>query len=403
MDDMGLSVKGDFPSLEIETLPEEEQTASASSDDDDESITLDLESLDIALEESDEIHPSQKVEEDESRLSLNDAGLTLDDVEAQGMTPEEEPQDDELHLSLDEMNGGIDLDEINSFEDTETASGIGDEIDAFTDQEVISDSYTSDMLPEVDLERFGTIKESAESSFASAPAAPVEDQYLDIESKKGYSRYENDLRSYDTETTAASGGGYVNFSVDYAFHYSRLKAFLRLIGVYYFTFIPHIVVLGIYSAIAAVTGTINWILVLFSGSREKDFSMMQEQTIRYAHSLMASMLNVIEDKPSFAGKKNIDYQLQYSIVYPPSYSRFFAFLRLTGVGIIIAALPHLLLLAILSVGMMLISLVSLIYTVIMGRWPSMTFDFMVRYLRYSANISAFVFGLIDTYPSFRFE
>ena len=53
--------------------------------------------------------------------------------------------------------------------------------------------------------------------------------------------------------------------------------------------------------------------------------------------------------------------------------------------------------------MILIAFVSLVYTVIMGRWPSLTFDFMVRYLRYKANISAYVFGLIDTYPSFRFE
>ena len=131
--------------------------------------------------------------------------------------------------------------------------------------------------------------------------------------------------------------------------------------------------------------------------------MLQEQSLRYGLSIYASLLNVVEDKPPFTGKKSVDYQLQFSVLYPPKYSRVLAFLRLTGVGIMVLALPHLLLFAVLSVGMVLICFVSLLFTIIAGHWPSLTFDFMVRYLRYSANIAGYVYGLVDTYPSFRFE
>ena len=130
---------------------------------------------------------------------------------------------------------------------------------------------------------------------------------------------------------------------------------------------------------------------------------MQEQTLRYGISLFASMLNIVEDKPGFGGKKDVDYQLQMCIVYPPKYSRFLSLLRLSVIGIYVASLPHIVLLSILTVGMLPISVISLLYTVIAGRWPSIMFDFMVRYFRYLTGVSAYIRGLVDTYPSFRFE
>ncbi|MGL4370774.1 MAG: DUF4389 domain-containing protein [Spirochaetota bacterium] len=385
--------------------PSIERTASAFSaaeaEDEDESITLDLDSLDIDLEESDAIQPGESIE-DESRLSLNDAGLTLDDVpaEQEADAGEADIDEDEFHLSLDEVGADIDLDEINDFVEDESSAFASEEPAGL---EMIADAYTADLLPEVDLEKFGSVQGGDSTDFETVPSVPVEDRFLDIEGKKEFDRYAEDIRAYASDATAASGGGYVNFSVDYSFHYSRLKALLRLLGIFYVLFIPHIFVCGIYAMIAAITGTVNWLLVLFSGKRERDFSMVQEQSLRYALSIIASMLNVTEDLPPFAGKKNVDYQMQYNIVYPPEPSKVLAFCRLSVIGILVLALPHLILLTVLTVGMGLIAFVSLIYTVIMGRWPSITFDFMVRYLRYKANISAYVFGLIDTYPSFRFE
>ena len=424
-DDEDESITIDLDSLDIDLAEPEEVGASGAADsefapvaamegdlsaevsaapvfdeNEDESITLDLDSLDIALEESDEIHPGENPEEDESRLSLGDAGLSLDDIEASEEGNEED--DENLHLSLDDVSEGFTMpddfdDEIIVPEDT-----IEEEpISAFASAESsLDDSYTSNMLPEVDLDRYGAV---ASTDMEAAPAAPVEDQFLDIESQKGYQKYEGEIGAYSAEKVAGSGGGFINFSVDYAFHYSRVRSLLRLIGVYFITFIPHLIVYGIYSVIAGVTGAINWLMILFSGEREKDFSLLQEQSLRYGLSIFASLLNVVEEKPSFGGKKNIDYQMQFNVVYPPRYSRVLAFLRLTGVGILVLALPHLILFIVLSIGMLLICFLSLLFTIVAGHWPSLTFDFMVRYLRYSANIAGFVYGLVDTYPSFRFE
>ena len=381
-------------------IGEEEAPAALSSadEDEDESITLDLDSLDIALEESDEIQPGETPEEEETRLSLDDAGLTLDDIDA---SEESEDESDRMGISFPEEDADVTLPEDLSSEIPEDTFADGFAPAASTGGEPFSleETYTGDRLPEVDFDRYGTSAPLSEV----VPAAPAEDRFLDIESQKEYDRYEEGAGAFSGEKTAASGGGVINFSVDYAFHYSRIRGLFRLIGLYFITFIPHLIVYGIYSIIAGMTGMINWLMILFSGEREKDFSMLQEQSLRYGLSIYASLLNVVEDKPPFTGRRNIDYQLQFGVIYPPKYSRVLAFMRLTGVGILLLALPHLVLFTVLSIGMVLICFVSLLFTIIAGHWPSLTFDFMVRYLRYGANIAGYMTGLVDTYHSFRFE
>jgi len=91
------------------------------------------------------------------------------------------------------------------------------------------------------------------------------------------------------------------------------------------------------------------------------------------------------------------------VVYPVRHSRVLAFLRLTGVGIVIAALPHLLLLSLLSLGAWLITIAGLVSIIAVRKWPGVLFDFMRRYFNYAANVFSFVTGIVDKYPSFRFE
>jgi hypothetical protein len=40
---------------------------------------------------------------------------------------------------------------------------------------------------------------------------------------------------------------------------------------------------------------------------------------------------------------------------------------------------------------------------ITNRWPHILFDFMTRYYRYIARVLAFSIGVVDAYPSFKFD
>ncbi len=250
-------------------------------------------------------------------------------------------------------------------------------------------------LPELDIEKY------EEADIKTAPGIS-EESFLEIESK-GDLEEELDLDEAGYRFIDESGKGFINFSIDYSLKYSRLKALLRLIGVYGITLIPHLLVYMLYGVVFSVVAWLNWVIVLFSGEIENDFIRFQEKTLRYITSIQLTMLDVIEERPIYAGDKDIDYPLQMEIAIPANYSRGLAFLRLSGIGIIVISLPHILLLFLLSFGVLFISIMGLFALLINQHWPAVLFDFMVRYFRYRVNVIAFITGLIDTYPSFRFD
>jgi hypothetical protein len=120
-------------------------------------------------------------------------------------------------------------------------------------------------------------------------------------------------------------------------------------------------------------------------------------------SLSASASGVVEDMPAYAGRKDIGYPLQLNVIYPVRYSKLLAVLRLSVAGMAIIVLPHLLLFMLLSLGACLVSLAGILSVVISKKWPTALFDFMVRYFGYASALFAFMSGIIDKYPSFRFE
>jgi hypothetical protein len=159
----------------------------------------------------------------------------------------------------------------------------------------------------------------------------------------------------------------------------------------------------LYSALSGVLGFFNWIIALFTGYTDEDFTEIQEKTLRYAVSIAACASDVVEEMPAFAGRKDIDYPLQLTVIYPIRYSRILALLRISVIGIYIIMLPHLLLLTLLTMGAWLIGLIGIMSILATKRWPNILFDFMVRYYNYISSVFAFISGIVDKYPSFRFE
>jgi hypothetical protein len=68
------------------------------------------------------------------------------------------------------------------------------------------------------------------------------------------------------------------------------------------------------------------------------------------------------------------------------------------------ALPHYLVLALLSVGVVVVGFISWILIIITGRQPRALFDFTVGVGRWALRVYAYAFLLItDRYPPFRME
>lgn len=352
-------------------------------EEDDESITIDLDSLDIPLEEEEELREGEILDADD-RLSLEDAGLTIDELEPTEIAPrrvEEHVEEDDIRLSIDEIDPALSVDRL---------------IDEVEEAEVLlSEEISGDELPEVDIDRF------TEEPGAVTRKAEAED-FLDIEGDE-LEKYRGRIDREELAPSDLVPRGLINFSIDYSLKYSRIGAVLRLLGLYVIRLFPRIIVASLYYALSMVVGILNWILILFTGESVEDFTEIQEKTIRNLITLNACFADVVEEVPPYAGRKDIDYSLQMDVTYPTNYSRVLAFLRLSGIGILILAFPHIVLLFLLSIGSILICVAGLISIIATRRWPTILFDFMIRYYRYATNVISYLFGIIDKYPTFRFE
>jgi len=377
--------RGEIPDDEIDIdlpeLSELDDTTSSLSDDED--ITLDLDSLDIPLEETEELKSGEIPDEDE-KLTLEDAGLTMDELTADELASatsdigEDMDADDDIRLTIDEIDPDLSIQELeNELHEAEV---------------ILTDD--DEELPEIDFDEYDTLQTKA----AVRKPVRVSDEIVELDDTYGDNDEELSRKRYRDVVQ----GGSVNFSIDYSLKYSRLGAFLRLVQLFSIGLIPHFIVLLVYSILSMILGFINHIVVLSTKNSVEDFSEIIEKTLRYFLSTSTSYLGIVEEMPLFTGKKDIDYAMQLDIIYPVGYSRILAALRLSTIGIIIATLPHLVVLLVIGITIPIFYLVGMIAVLISARWPHFLFSIISRYYRYMARVMAFMTGLVDKYPPFTF-
>jgi hypothetical protein len=107
--------------------------------------------------------------------------------------------------------------------------------------------------------------------------------------------------------------------------------------------------------------------------------------------------------PIFAGRDDLDHPLQLKITYPYRHSRIMSLMRLSGIGIFLITLPHLIILFLLNLSVPISYFIGQFSVIITGRWPHFLYDFLMRYFRYGARVFAFIIGLVEEYPSFKFN
>ena len=362
------------------------------SGDDEQDITLDLDSLDITLDEVEEFKEGVSLDDDDERLTLDDAGISIDQLEAVEEHGSEAEED--LKLSIDDINPDLSIDALE-----------------VSDSSIINE-INSDDMPEIDFDRLESEPDISNPSLLSTGAmiaattsvvSGSEENYLDIETRESFDKYRHDVESYGDDGTDTVPRGAINFSIDYSLSHSRIGAILRMLGVYIIALIPHFLTLFIYSFLSQILGLLNWIIIVFTGRYIEDFIAIQEKTLRYLLSIAACQTAAVDEMPLYGGREDIDYALQFNVIYPSKPSRILAFLRISVIGIHIILIPHLILLTLLTFGSLIITFAGIISIIAIRRWPNILFDFIVRYFRYVANVIAYMIGLVDKYPTFRFE
>jgi hypothetical protein len=141
-----------------------------------------------------------------------------------------------------------------------------------------------------------------------------------------------------------------------------------------------------------------WIPVLFTGQYPEFGRTFTAGFLRIHTRMMAFAMGLTDSYPSFSlqddnpGDAIVQYQLQ------PSYNRFYAIPVLGYLVKYIMLIPHLIILYILSWVVSLMQLVTWIPVLTTGHYPSWGYTICGGFLRYTARVHGFMFGLTDNYP-----
>jgi len=417
---------------------------------DDDDITLDLDSLDIPLAEEEEIKEGEvpdEFDEEEEKLTLEDAGLTFDELSKEekiNSIDDHMFEDDEedIKLTIDEIDPSLNVDNLEQ----ELTSGSSNEMEPIgdtssTDEKDMDNLHkelseaedilmkdddslgidfnddlpdidlneTDNDLPDINLDDYDDLPDinlDDDLTTGTGVGTSTSDYHLDDDLDNNLSHFDDDYysSSVDKKISEMKVRGASNLSIDYSLRYSRLGGALRLFGIFFLGMIPHLIVSFVYSILSFVLGFLNHIIVISTGNAVEDFQNIQENTIRHLISISASTTGIVEEWPIFAGKEDIDHPLQINVTYTLKNSRLLAFLRLSGIGIMVMLLPHLVLLFLMTIALPIVFVLpGLIMVIITARYPHFIFDFIVKYFRYLSRIMAFASGVIDEYPHFKFD
>ena len=191
----------------------------------------------------------------------------------------------------------------------------------------------------------------------------------------------------DPAATPASGREHpVWLAIDEDLRRSRLTVFFRL-----FLSLPHIVWLLLWTVVAIPTAFVTWLAALVIGRPPRALHRFLSAWIRYSTHLYAYLTLAANPFPGFTGAAG-SYPLDPVFPAPERQHRLVTAFR------IFLAIPALAVSG--AVGLLIIvgALFGWFVALALGRMPASLRNAQAYALRYSAQVSAYVFLLTDRYP-----
>jgi hypothetical protein len=180
----------------------------------------------------------------------------------------------------------------------------------------------------------------------------------------------------------------VQYDVTYSESRSRLTTLFRIILA-----IPHLIVANLLLRVAQVLGVIQWVIVLFTGKRNRGVFDLQNQWLGYGAATFSYVGVMFDDYPPFVNIDGLE-AMSYGLEYREDANRLTNFFR------IIWAIPALIIGTIIVTVGFIVTGLAWIAIVILGRQPRGMFDFLVKVHRYAVRLNAYLLLMTDTYPKY---
>ena len=178
----------------------------------------------------------------------------------------------------------------------------------------------------------------------------------------------------------------LQFDVEYPEHLSRWKIFFK-----WLLAIPHLVILSVFQYLIEITTFLSWFAILFTGRYPRGLWDLSVTYMRWQARVYAYAGLLRDEYPPFGTG---DYPVQFQLDYPTSLSRWKIFLKW------LLAIPSMVVLMLLSIGMIVVSLIAFFAILFTGRYPRGMFTFVVGVQRWGYRLTAYLFLLTDAYPPF---
>lgn len=193
----------------------------------------------------------------------------------------------------------------------------------------------------------------------------------------------------------------VRFEVEYPESSSRWRA---LLGVLFFfpklvLLIPHLVILYFLGLAALVAAYIGYWAVLITGKYPAGLFNFLADVQRWSSRTDSWLYGLSDGYPPFS-LGDPDYPAVFEAEYPESSSRWRALLGAIFFAKTILLIPHLILLWVLGIILLFAVYVGYWIVLITARYPQGLFNFVSGVQRWEYRASAWLFGLVDSYPPF---
>ncbi|MGH9229013.1 MAG: DUF4389 domain-containing protein [Acidimicrobiales bacterium] len=167
--------------------------------------------------------------------------------------------------------------------------------------------------------------------------------------------------------------------------------------------IPHFIILYVFGIVADVVAIISWFAIVITGRLPAGLGNLQSLYVRYTNRTIAYAGFLRDEYPPFA----FDTVPADPGDYPPVRTSFALELenrnRLTVAFRIILAIPHLIVVWLLSIAAFVTWIIAFFVVLFTGRWPEGLRRFVVGFMRWSTRVNAYVFLLTDEYPPFSLD
>jgi Domain of unknown function (DUF4389) len=178
------------------------------------------------------------------------------------------------------------------------------------------------------------------------------------------------------------------FEVDHTEARNRVTVAFRIILA-----IPHLIIAQAWGQFVQVLAFVQWFIVLFTGQRNEGLWSLQRAWLNYDARVVAYTSLLFDQYPAFAtdtGPAPVRSDIRFEA--PAN--------RLSNALRIIWMIPAMVIAFVLSIGGIVVVVVSWFAVVFTGRQPKGMWDFLVRVVRFVMRAQSYALLMTDTYPKY---